>query len=88
MGHPLGQLPPVTQRDKPRAKLAFQAECWESLIGQNTTALTQVFRQKEKTFIELLNNLRKGECTLLQEKLLRRCDRPVQYPDGVEPVSL
>lgn len=51
-------------------------------------SLTRVFRQKEGSFVNILESMRKGRCSPEDVKLLRSCDRPVLYDDGIEPVGL
>ena len=86
------QLPPVDDKRDPKAReacFAFEAACWKTLIpADNMLSLTRVFRQKENSFVEVLENMRKGICLPEDATLLAACDRPVLYDDGVEPVGL
>ena len=50
--------------------------------------LTEIFRQKDKMFVQLLESLRKGQCSVEQAKIWRKCQREVKYEDGAEPVQL
>jgi ATP-dependent DNA helicase PIF1 len=86
------QLPPVDAKRDPKApktRFAFEAECWRDLIpAENMLSLTRVFRQKENSFVDVLESMRKGICLPKHAKLLAACDRLVLYGDGVEPVGL
>ncbi|KAM5148152.1 ATP-dependent DNA helicase PIF1 [Mantella aurantiaca] len=55
------QLPPVTQASS-QTKFSFQAKSWRRCIHL-TMELTQVRRQTDKTFINLLQAVRLGRCT-------------------------
>ncbi|OQS02677.1 ATP-dependent DNA helicase PIF1-like [Thraustotheca clavata] len=54
------QLPPVSE-DK-QAIFCFEAKCWDDVI-KTKFSLTQVFRQKDEEFIEILNAIREGNQT-------------------------
>ena len=47
------QLPPVKSQDN---KFAFEARCWTALISKSVE-LTQVFRQKDGSFVQMLNEV-------------------------------
>lgn len=70
------QLPPV-QPENPEKYFAFQADCWNDCF-ELQVELTQVFRQSDSEFVEMLNELRKGQCSPTTEVRLKCCDRPVQ----------
>lgn len=55
------QLPPVSSREK-KAKFCFQSESWEKCVHFNFE-LQQVHRQKDPTFVKILNNIRIGRVT-------------------------
>lgn len=84
------QLPPVDRGFDGTLKIfAFEAECWSRLIPKrNMMNFTQVFRQKDQAFVDVLEAMRRGHCSPGHEALLRRCDREVFYEDGVGPVEL
>jgi ATP-dependent DNA helicase PIF1 len=92
------QLPPVPDRDdKPKGVsqskyqplFAFEADCWRNLFPSTQIAqLKTVFRQSETSFVSLLTRFRQGLVAESDAALLRTCERPVEYIDGVEPVSL
>jgi hypothetical protein len=51
-------------------------------------SLTRVFRQKEDSFVRILEGMRKGRISAEDMAVLKGCDRNVLYPDDVEPVGL
>ncbi|RXK40277.1 hypothetical protein M231_02391 [Tremella mesenterica] len=83
------QLPPVAKPEDPPFKFAFEAKSWSKCFPrENMMALTRVFRQKEDVFVRLLESMRKGHVSMEDTKLLRTCNRVVEYTDGVEAVGL
>lgn len=84
------QLPPVPDRlADTTPRFAFEASCWPDLFASGQMkALTQVFRQRDDSFVKILERMRKGEVRTEDITALQRCARPVEYPDGIEPVSL
>lgn len=79
---------PLIQTEPPTC-FAFEASCWPNLFpSSNVISLQKVFRQSQTSFISLLTRLRKGEVADSDTVLLRSCERPILYSDGVEPVSL
>jgi ATP-dependent DNA helicase PIF1 len=79
------QLPPVS---KGGTNFAFDAKQWKECI-QHTVNLTQVFRQKDTQFIDMLNEMRFGTLSPKSiakfQALARKPDYP---PDGIEPTEL
>jgi ATP-dependent DNA helicase PIF1 len=83
------QLPPVAKHDGPAYAFAFESKAWPTLFSEaNMLSLTRVFRQKEDTFVKVLEGMRKGRATADAMRLLGGCNRVVKYDDGIEPVSL
>lgn len=83
------QLPPIAKQDGPASKFAFEADCWPRLFGRaNMLALTRVFRQKEDSFVRILEGMRKGRISGEDTAVLNKCDRQVLYDDEIEPVGL
>lgn len=80
------QLPPVTKSGKD-VFFAFQSDAWKESI-ETTVTLTQVFRQKDNHFVELLNELRRGEITPAAKQALTRLSRPLPHNDGILPTEL
>ncbi len=63
------QLPPVTRKGEKRV-FCFQTEAWRRCVQVNIE-LTIVKRQSDTDFVDILASLRKGECSLAQERILR-----------------
>lgn len=81
------QLPPVTKGQVPQ--FAFEAKCWPELFShKNIKTLTRVFRQRDDRFINMLEAMRRGTVTPDDTVLLQSLNRPVEYPDNIEPVAL
>lgn len=85
------QLPPVPGRDEHDTKIpslfAFEALNWDSCIRE-IFILKEVYRQKDPVFARMLNALRVGQVDLETANTLQSLDRPVTYPDDVEPAEL
>ena len=58
------QLPPVSANDKMNSKFCFQTIAWSKCI-KNSFELKKVHRQKEREFIDILNNIRIGRYILI-----------------------
>ena len=72
-----------------RASFAFEAECWDEMIPiESRFALTRVYRQRDEKFIDILEQMRKGDCSVEHQEILLGCDRPVNYDDLIEAVEL
>jgi ATP-dependent DNA helicase PIF1 len=81
------QLPPVV-KDQLTRKFAFESQSWQRCI-QASVQLTQVFRQNDSDFIDILAEIRAGtapESTL--RALLARCAAPLELEDGILPTQL
>jgi len=78
------QLPPVT---KGRVSFAFNASSWAECIPKPVN-LTQVFRQKDSTFIRILNEMRKGELSDKSIQCFRALSRELNFGDGIAPTEL
>ncbi|KAL4516704.1 hypothetical protein Ndes2437A_g00830 [Nannochloris sp. 'desiccata'] len=81
------QLPPVV-KDQLTRKFTFESESWQRCI-QASVQLTQVFRQNDSDFIDILAEIRAGtapESTL--RALLARCAAPLELEDGILPTQL
>ncbi|GAA5849249.1 hypothetical protein JCM8547_006492 [Rhodosporidiobolus lusitaniae] len=79
------QLPPVTKGVTPT--FAFEAKAWQECID-HTVNLTQVFRQKDTEFIDMLNEMRFGRLSEASIKKFQGLAREPKYPVGVEPTEL
>lgn len=78
------QLPPVS---KGNASFAFNAKRWKECISQ-TVNLTQVFRQKDSTFVDMLNEMRMGTLSSSSIQKFRALSREIKYDDGIMPTEL
>lgn len=79
------QLPPVAGNKV--AKFSFEAQSWHSCI-HHTVSLQQVFRQKDQTFIDILNEMRMGRMSAESVRHFQRLNREVKYADGIVPTEL
>ncbi|KAJ7814140.1 hypothetical protein B0H14DRAFT_2376273, partial [Mycena olivaceomarginata] len=82
------QLPPVPNRigdEIITPVFAFDAQTWKKCIGRPVT-LTRVFRQKDQTFINLLNAMRFGK--IEDPEPFMALAREVKYTDGIQPTEL
>jgi ATP-dependent DNA helicase PIF1 len=80
------QLPPVPEKGK-SAKFAFDAATWNTTI-EHTILLTHVFRQKDPTFANMLNEIRLGKLTPASIKEFQRLSRPLKYEDEISATEL
>ncbi|KAF7310006.1 ATP-dependent DNA helicase PIF1 [Mycena indigotica] len=78
------QLPPV---GKSGVKFAFEAAMWKQAIPR-TFNLTQVFRQSDQEFIDMLNEMRFGQLTQKSIDKFRSLSREIVYEDGLGPTEL
>ncbi|CAL1714612.1 unnamed protein product [Somion occarium] len=79
------QLPPVNKGGQ--VKFAFEAEYWKQAI-KNTFNLTQVFRQRDPEFVDMLNEMRFGRLTQKSIMKFKRLEREIDYEDGVSATEL
>ena len=84
----LFQLPPIVNREQRQEKVfCFETPIWNNLIHR-TINLTQVFRQKDNMFANILNQLRVGEVSRETEALFNSLSRPPKLPKGIVPTKL
>ncbi|TDZ18543.1 ATP-dependent DNA helicase PIF1 [Colletotrichum orbiculare MAFF 240422] len=82
------QLPPVPDGDKTRdSKFAFEAATWNTAID-HTIGLTQVFRQRDPVFANMLNEMRLGRISEETVQAFKKLTRPVVSQDGLEVTEL
>ncbi|KAL0931030.1 mitochondrial dna helicase [Colletotrichum truncatum] len=82
------QLPPVPDGDKTReSKFAFEAATWNTAID-HTIGLTQVFRQRDPVFANMLNEMRLGRISEETVQAFRKLTRPIVSDDGLEVTEL
>ncbi|VDB84874.1 unnamed protein product [Peniophora sp. CBMAI 1063] len=80
------QLPPVNKGGK-MTKFAFEAQLWDQCIKRRIL-LTKVFRQKDQTFVDMLNELRYGKLSPKSIEAFKGLSRPITYEDGIGPTEL
>ncbi|XP_059151761.1 ATP-dependent DNA helicase PIF1-like [Physella acuta] len=80
------QLPPVTGPGEDR-KFCFQSEAWQKSIDV-TMHLTDVKRQSDKKFIDLLQQIRKGLCPPTVARTLQETGDKRIEKDGVVATKL
>ncbi|OAA60504.1 mitochondrial DNA helicase [Niveomyces insectorum RCEF 264] len=81
------QLPPVPDREKRDVKFAFEAATWNTSID-HTIGLTEVFRQKDPEFAQMLNEMRLGRISEQTVQIFKSLARPLQFNDGLEVTEL
>lgn len=81
------QLPPVPDGDTRSSKFAFEASTWGTSID-HTIGLTQVFRQKDPMFAEMLNEMRLGKISDHTVRTFKSLTRPLQFDDDIETTEL
>ncbi|GJJ78195.1 ATP-dependent DNA helicase PIF1 [Entomortierella parvispora] len=79
------QLPPVDKSGK--ARFCFEAASWKSSIHV-TIQLEQVFRQKDQTFADMLNEVRIGQMQHSTIERFQILTRPLPEADGLKPTDL
>lgn len=80
------QLPPVPDSGK-IAKFSFDAATWNTSI-EHTIGLTQVFRQKDPVFANMLNEMRLGRLTSQSIEVFRSLDRPLSSDNQIAATEL
>ena len=79
------QLPPVSQ-DRGRT-FAFESPLWSVLI-QKTIQLTQILRQKDPLFQQILNEARTGDLTPESYEMLEACKNMAWKRQEIKPTLL
>ncbi|KFY66495.1 hypothetical protein V496_02037 [Pseudogymnoascus sp. VKM F-4515 (FW-2607)] len=79
------QLPPVPDYGK-QVKFAFDADTWSTSV-HHTIGLTEIFRQRDPEFANMLNEMRLGKITDATMKAFRRLDRPLET-SGLDATEL
>jgi len=84
------QLPPVPDTIdgiKRPPLFAFEARCWDRCIPYLVT-LTKVFRQKDSSFVDMLNEMRLGRLAGPTVEKFKNLSREVEYSDDIKPTEL
>ena len=83
------QLPPIGDVGIPDSyKFCFESKKWKKYI-QKTVLLSTIFRQKEKNFMKLLNQIRQGVLSKKRFKLIQKyIGREYDLPFGLIPPTL
>ncbi|KAJ3491838.1 hypothetical protein NLI96_g410 [Meripilus lineatus] len=81
------QLPPVTKGPSGQVKFAFEAQSWLQAV-KKTFNLTQVFRQKDPQFVDMLNEMRFGNLSETSIAKFKSLSRAPEYEDGIAPTAL
>jgi len=76
------QLPPVQSN-----KLCFESQAWDNVFHE-MIELTEIFRQHDRKFKEILNEVRYGNVSVETEIEIRKLNRPVQCPPDIDPIHL
>ncbi|EOR01180.1 hypothetical protein E3P92_01743 [Wallemia ichthyophaga] len=79
------QLPPVSKGSAPN--FCFDAESWTRVIA-HTINLRQVFRQRDETFINMLNEMRFGKLSDNSIRIFKSLSRPLVFADQIQPTEL
>lgn len=80
------QLPPVPEGGRD-AKFAFDAATWSMSID-HTIGLTEVFRQRDPEFANMLNEMRLGRISDETVKNFEALSRPLAFDDGIQVTEL
>eukprot|EP01132_Coremiostelium_polycephalum_P005078 gene5078-6321_t len=75
------QLPPVY------GNYAFESRAWKKCIDLSLE-LTTVMRQKDETFIKILNGIRVGLVSEDTVNILDKCSKPLDITNGILPTKL
>jgi ATP-dependent DNA helicase PIF1 len=82
------QLPPVPDHGAKReTKFAFDASTWTTSVD-HTIGLTQVFRQRDPVFANMLNEMRLGRITEDTVRAFKSLERPLDFSDGLGATEL
>eukprot|EP01080_Neovahlkampfia_damariscottae_P005800 gene5800-9623_t len=79
------QLPPVNQNGT-ELDFCFESKSWKSVV-QSSFELKTPFRQNDKGFIQILNEIRVGKVSEKCEDLLKKCQNR-KFNDKIEPTIL
>ena len=66
---------------------AFEAKMWDKCVGP-PIMLSKVFRQKDQTFVDMLNEMRYGRLSEQTVAAFKKLSRPIHYEDNIGPTQL
>ncbi|KAJ2905168.1 putative dna repair and recombination protein pif1 protein [Zalerion maritima] len=83
------QLPPVPESfgGNRGVKFSFQSATWTTSID-HTIGLTEVFRQKDHDFAQMLNEMRLGKISERTISTFKSMSRDIHFDDGIEMTEL
>ncbi|KAI3335355.1 hypothetical protein F4824DRAFT_464571 [Ustulina deusta] len=76
------QLPPVPDGHQKEVRFAFDSAAWASCIDY-TVGFTQVFRQRDPEFTDMLNEIRLGTISYNTVQKFENLSRPLNFSDGI-----
>lgn len=79
------QLPPVSPNGQ--TSFVFESPVWSSMIQQKFN-LTEVFRQRDQTFVNMLNDMRYGKLAPETIRIFSQLERTPSLPEGITPTEL
>ena len=81
------QLPPVCKDKSDNSKFCFEANIWSTIFPLDQhIQLTHIFRQKDKTYLELLSQVREGTISAKNIKILKE-RMHIAKPKGITQLS-
>jgi ATP-dependent DNA helicase PIF1 len=81
------QLPPVS-KGKKQPKFAFEVSSWQNCL-KHSFLLATIHRQKEDKLVNFLNQIRLGETSSLDLKVVKELEKPLSLPnDGIKATQL
>lgn len=87
-GAPFVQLPPTHNSHGPQPIFCFQSKSWTEVVRE-CFVLTEIRRQKDPEFIQLLSDVRHGTVSATSRELLASARHTVlDTSDGVQPTRL
>ena len=81
------QLPPVAKEIVEESQFCFESDEWETTFPKIHT-LTKIFRQDNKEFTKLLNNIRVGKITKSTVELLKSRIIPYDNTNNIIPTTI
>lgn len=81
------QLPPVSKVNDDSSLFCFESELWDKTFCK-IHVLTKIFRQDNKVFSKMLNNIRVGKLTKSTYELLKSRLIPFENKDNIIPTKI